>query len=225
MTRLYVYRHAVAEKNTRSGVVQGPQTDSPLIERGERQVHGLASYLLRRGRYFDAAYTSGAVRARQTARRALDGSEQPLPVTVHAGLEEMSQGNFWPGKPYDFVRTLPTGREERFLRLSERGWHGRALGDMAPGRQDGESVWEAGGRYLHALGDIAAAHPGETVAVFGHEVALRCAAAVLSEDFGLVTRKLSFCSETIIECDAAAGAPGLHIAEWGVRTLPASLLY
>ena len=165
MTELWLIRHGETDWN-RDGLYQG-RADIPLNATGLEQARATAQRIAASGQRFDALYSSPLSRARQTAEetaRCLG-----LPIRFDPRLEEINQGE-WTGKNYTEVvaqfgdpRKADGARESIFTR--------------APG---GESVAEVAERISLAAADIAAQHPGQTVLIFSHGLALatlHCTAA------------------------------------------------
>ena len=69
--RVLLIRHGESQMNTRSDLVGGFSPQTPLTETGAAQARALGEHLVREGIAIDLAYTSTAVRARETARIAL----------------------------------------------------------------------------------------------------------------------------------------------------------
>ena len=142
MTTLLLARHGETDWN-RELRIQG-SSDIELNELGRRQAQGLAQELT--DVELDAIYSSDLARARQTAEAV--AATHALEVRFDARLRERSFGT-WEGLTREDIEELPPGS-----------------------RHDGESDDEVRERVLEAIGEIAAAHPGEQVLVVSHGGAL-----------------------------------------------------
>jgi probable phosphoglycerate mutase len=142
VTTLLLARHGETDWN-RELRIQG-SSDIELNELGRRQAQGLAQELT--DVELDAIYSSDLARARQTAEAV--AATHALEVRFDARLRERSFGS-WEGLSREDIEELPPGS-----------------------RHDGESDDEVRERVLAAIGEIAAAHPGEQVLVVSHGGAL-----------------------------------------------------
>ena len=150
MTTLYLIRHAEAEGNLYRRI--HGWYDALITENGYRQIQALEDRF--RDVPVDAVWSSDLFRTRTTARAVC----LPKGLEVHTDpkLRELNFGD-WEDKTWGEVyRTYP-GQIQRF-NASDPDW-------QAP---NGESLIQAGLRVEGALRRIAAAHPGQTVAVFTH---------------------------------------------------------
>ncbi len=160
-TELWLVRHGQTDWNIQ-GRYQG-QSDIPLNESGLAQAQALSEELRAEqaaGKHFTAIYSSDLERACRTAE--IIAGPLGLPVRIDARLREINQGD-WEGKNYRAI----VAQYQDLLALREED----ALQSRAPG---GESTLEVAERVRAAADDIAAAHPGETVLVVSHGVALAC---------------------------------------------------
>ena len=129
-------------------------TDLPLTEHGRYQAE-LLRRRLEAGAPFAAIYTSPLWRARDTALELYEAGLGPL--LVHEGLREIHCGEV-DGRPVDEVQRHFPQHWEANLRQEDEDFRW-------PG---GESYREFRERCLRTLRAIAAAHPGECVAVVTH---------------------------------------------------------
>ena len=107
----------------------------------------------------DAAWSSDLFRTKTTARAVCRGRD--LELHTDPALRELNFGD-WEDRPWgEIYRTYP-GQIQQF-NASSPDW-------QAP---HGESLIQAGLRVEGALRRIAAAHPGQTVAVFTHGTVIR----------------------------------------------------
>lgn len=155
MTKIYLIRHAAAEGNLYR-VAHG-QFNSTITAQGYRQL----SYLRRRfeGIELDAVYGSDLLRAHTTASALY--VPRGLAFRPEPRLREVCMGA-WEQLTWGEVARLD---EEMYYNFNNRPdlFH-------AEGAEDFETVRD---RMLAALRDIAAAHPGGTVAATSHGAALR----------------------------------------------------
>lgn len=154
LNRLVLVRHGQTEWNV-TGRLQG-LTDSALDETGRAQSRALADRLA--GEPADALWTSPLLRAVETAE-ALAETLRLTPI-VHHGLRERDVG-VWGGMPYSEVA-------KRFPSEWERVLSGE---DLPVGGGETKAAVQA--RMIEAVEVIGAAHPGGTVVVVSHGLALK----------------------------------------------------
>lgn len=130
--------------------IQG-STDIPLNETGIAQAGELGDQIVRQGMDISGIYTSGQIRARQTARILAD--RLGLEVRVLEGLEEMNLG-FWEGLNWDEV-------EERYPEEFSR-WKQERRYVPTPG---GESYQEVLERVVPAMQKVARKEKGDVLIV------------------------------------------------------------
>lgn len=97
---LFILRHAETQWNAEDRI-QG-QMDSPLTEKGYRDIRRMAKRLRRIP--LDICYTSDLLRAKHTAENLINGRELPI-IEVEA-LRELPLGS-WEGKLFQDVRNDP----------------------------------------------------------------------------------------------------------------------
>ncbi len=155
MTRIYLIRHAEAEGNLYR-IAHG-QYDSLITPRGYRQIAALEK------RFFDvpvdAVYSSDLFRTKTTAAAIY----RPKGLALHTrrDLREILMGT------WEDVRWVDLARNHNEMLQN----FGRRMDVWsAPGAEKPEEVQT---RMVAAVRDIAAKHPGGTVAVFSHGMALR----------------------------------------------------
>ncbi len=155
MTTVYLIRHAEAEGNLyrRS---QG-HYDSTITDRGYAQIAALSRRF--DGVAIDAVYASDLARTQTTALSVT----LPRALALHttAQLREVCMGE-WEDRTWADIAYHEREMLVRF-NTDAGNWH-------VPGAQDVYAVRE---RMLRAVREIIAAHPGQTVAVFSHGMALR----------------------------------------------------
>jgi broad specificity phosphatase PhoE len=154
MTRLCLVRHGQTDWNL-EGRYQG-QSDVPLNENGRLQARSLALQL--QNQIFAAIYTSDLERAKETAKIIADALH--LPVINEARLREINQGE-WEGQLIDIIKA-------RYADL----WQERTLDPASVRPPGGETVGELANRLQAALNDIARLHPGRSVLVVSHGLAI-----------------------------------------------------
>jgi len=157
MTQLCLVRHGQTDWNI-EGRYMG-QSDVPLNRDGRAQAHILARQLERHP--FAAVYTSDLERARETA--GIIAAGLGLPVTIDARLREINQGE-WEGQLVDLIKS-------RYAAL----WQQRSVDPAGVRPPGGETVEEDAQRVQAALDDIARLHPGLSVLVVSHGLALATA--------------------------------------------------
>ncbi len=161
MTRLYLIRHAQAEGNLYrrlNGWYDGHVT--PL---GRQQIAALRERFS--GERIDAVYASDLSRTRATAQAV--AAPRDLPIRTDSGLREAHLGVYC-NMPAGELLHSDSALYRNFLDFSPR-W--------AP--EEGESFLQLARRMTQAVSRIVAAHPGQSVAVFSHSMAIRCFQAAL----------------------------------------------
>jgi broad specificity phosphatase PhoE len=153
--RLLLVRHAETDWN-RARRYQGWR-DTPLSETGRGQAEA-AGRLLARER-LAAVWSSPLERARDTA--AAIAALQELPVRESEAFKEMGFGD-WEGLTGVEVRA-------RFPALYE-SWRGTPHLVAVPG---GETLAEVRRRVLEGLGELRAAHDGQTICLVAHGISSR----------------------------------------------------
>ena len=155
MTTIYLIRHAEAEGNLYRRV--HGWYDSLITDNGYRQIAALEKRF--RGISIDAVYSSDLFRTRTTARAVY--VPKGLELHTHPGLREMNLGD-WEDMTFGFVRHYWPEELARF-NATDPDW-------TAP---NGEGFYQLGDRMERAVREIALAHPGQTVALFSHGMAIR----------------------------------------------------
>jgi probable phosphoglycerate mutase len=163
--RLFLVRHGETDHNRR-GLALGRE-DVPLNERGVWQARRTGEALA--GEPLTAVYSSPLRRARATAEQV--ASPHGLAVQVEERLIEMEIGEV-EGFTFAEVRERHPGLLEAWM--SEDG-----PGQPMPG---GERLLDVDERAWSVVGDLAARHGDETVAVVAHNFVILC---VLTHALGL----------------------------------------
>lgn len=196
LTRLVLWRHGQTDWNL-AGRFQG-QTDMPLNVAGLGQAERAAVSV--------AALKPQAI-VSSPLRRALETADTlaeltGLAVTTDDRLEEINVGQ-WAGR-----QAAEVFAQDEIARFREAGQDFRYSAT-------GETRSEVGERVAPALREIAAAHPGQTVAVVSHGVAMRMGAARLcnldyqaAQDLGTMAN----CAWSILEPSQGRW----HIVEWNL---------
>ncbi len=158
-THVLAIRHGETDWN-RLKRIQG-HTDIGLGELGLAQARLLGLALHEQA--LDAIYTSDLQRARQTAQAVIEhGQHGRLPLHTDPQLRERSFGVF-EGLTWEQIK-------QRWPDQSER-WRTR---DAEFGAEGGETLGDFYQRSMAALSRIAAAHPGQTIAIVTHGGVLDC---------------------------------------------------
>ena len=150
-TELILIRHGETVWNA-EGRLQGHR-DSPLTPLGHQQAMAIATRL--RATALDALYSSDLGRALETARYL--GQAGGHTIVPEPGLRERHNGLF-EGMT---LAEAHTGYPAEYERLARRDV------DYAP-PGGGESIRQSSERACRALGELAARHPGERIAVVAH---------------------------------------------------------
>jgi len=156
LTRILAIRHGETAWN-RETRMQG-QLDIELSDTGHRQAACLARALA--DEVIDAIYSSDLARAVQTALPL--AAARRIRVTTDPGLRERCFGVF-EGLTYRDVAVRWPDDAER--------WHQR---DPGYGPAGGEALRDFAARCVAALTRIAAAHPGQHIAIVTHGGVLDC---------------------------------------------------
>ena len=155
MTTLYLIRHAEAEGNLYRRI--HGQYDSLVTDNGYRQIKALEQRF--RDIPIDAVYSSDLFRTMTTARSVY--IPKGLPLRTRSDLRELGMGD-WEDRSWAGVDRHEHERMKLFAASSPdfRAPNGESYGDIRR-------------RGVAALLDIAARHPGQTVAVFSHGTIMR----------------------------------------------------
>lgn len=162
MTTIYLIRHAEAEGNIYRRC-QG-WYNSLITPNGYRQIQALEKRF--NGVHVDAVYSSDLFRTMTTAGAIY--KSRKLELHTDPGLREIGCG-VWEDKTW--------------------GWLRREYESLLDAFNQADPAWQVEGsetfgavqmRVTHAIRRIAAAHPGQTVAIFSHGTAIRTALAKFS---------------------------------------------
>lgn len=177
MTTVYLVRHGEAEGNLYRRI--HGQYDSNLTENGLRQVEALERRF--RTIHLDAVYSSDLRRCKKTARALYE--QKGLPLQLDPGLREMNLGQ-WEDRPWGEIGRLdPEGI---------RGFQNCLPTFRAP---DGETYEELRQRVGSTILKLAARHPGQTIGISTHYIALRSA---LSLFYGCRVEEIN---QVVPKCD------------------------
>jgi probable phosphoglycerate mutase len=157
VTRVLAIRHGETAWNVDTRI-QG-QLDIPLNDTGRWQAERLAAAVAEEGLH--AIYASDLLRAHQTAQAI--GRATGLPIGADPGLRERGFGSF-EGHTYLEI-------ERRWPEESMR-WRKREV-DFSPGGV-GESLRVFYERCVNTAARLAAAHPGQTIAIVAHGGVMDC---------------------------------------------------
>ena len=155
MTRLYIVRHAEAEGNLYRRV--HGWYDSLITDNGRRQIAALAYRF--QDVPIDAVYASDLFRTKTTAGAVY--RPKGLPLRTRPDLREIHLG-VWEDRTWGELARWDGERLRRFNAMAP---------DFAV--EGGETFAQVQARILRAVLDIAADHPGQSVAVFSHGSAIR----------------------------------------------------
>ena len=160
MTTVYMVRHAEAEGNLYRRV--HGWYNSLITDNGYRQIAAL------RGRFadihIDAVYSSDLFRTMTTAKAVY--LSHGLELHTDPGLREISLGA-WEDKPWGELERCDAMNLIRFNHSSP---------DFRV--EGGETFAQVQARLKGTVLRLAAAHPGQTIALFSHGTAIRCLQAV-----------------------------------------------
>jgi broad specificity phosphatase PhoE len=172
-TRILLIRHGQTAWNEGSGEERfRGRTDLPLDASGEAQARAVASRL--RNEPLAALYASPLLRARQTIaplalelERVGQLSGKDLKIEPHDGLLDIDYGRFQGLTHSEAAAAYP----ELYAR-----WRTAPSQVRFPG---GEGLADVQARLLALLHEIAARHPGETIALVGHQMVNKVLACTL----------------------------------------------
>lgn len=156
MTTIYFVRHAEAEGNLYRRV--HGWYDSLITDNGYRQIAALEERF--RDVHIDAVYSSDLFRTRTTAGAIW--KSHGLDLRINPNLREIGVG-VWEDVTWGWLDRCAAGELALFNHSSP---------DFSV--EGGETFLQVQERMKKALGEIAAAHPGQTVAAFSHGTAIRC---------------------------------------------------
>ena len=160
-TRIVLVRHGETAWNAERRL-QG-HIDIALNPEGERQAEAMAGALA--GERFDHLVSSDLQRAHQTAHAL--ARRLGMPVRSDAGLRERCYGGFEGLLYADIAQRFPAGFA---------AWQARDIDAvMPPGARVAESFRQFYQRSVGAILGWAAAHPGQSLALFAHGGVLECA--------------------------------------------------
>ena len=161
MTKVYIIRHAEAEGNLYRRV--HGWYNSLITDNGYRQIAALRGRFA--GVHIDAVYSSDLFRTMTTATAIYPGHGLELNTTP--ALREIGVG-VWEDKPWGDLERHDAMRLIRFNHASPEFQV-----------EGGETFAQVQARMKGAVLDIAARHPGQTVALFSHGSAIRCLQAAI----------------------------------------------
>lgn len=159
MTTIYLIRHAEAEGNVYRRF--HGWYNSLITVNGYRQIEALAQRF--RDVHIDAVYSSDLYRTMTTASAIYVPKQRPL--RLDADLREIG-GGVWEDKPWGELRRSAPQLLSAF-NAAHPDW-------QVEGSETFAAVQD---RVSQAIARIAAAHEGQTVAIFSHGTAIRCAMA------------------------------------------------
>ena len=198
-TNIILIRHGETAWNAERRL-QG-HLDIPLNAEGERQARAVAEALA--SERLDLVAASDLQRARQTAQAV--AMLRGMPLRIEPELRERCYGGF-EGLLYAEI-------EERFP-AEFAAWQRRDIDGILPsGKNCGETFRQFFDRATGAILALAAAHPGQTIAVVAHGGVLECAYR-LALGLSLETpRDFKVYNASINRFRAEAG--GLVLESWG----------
>lgn len=177
MTTIYLIRHAEAEGNLYRRC--HGYYDSRITPRGYAQIGALEERF--REVPVDAVYSSDLFRTRTTAKAIYQPKGLPLHTTP--ALRELGAG-IWEDKTWGDLEHMAPQELKKFT-ACDPSWRTEGA-ETFPGVR---------ARMTQALAEIAAAHPGQTVAVFSHGIAIR---TLLSGYLGLSMAEVPHCDNTAV---------------------------
>lgn len=162
MTKVYLVRHAEAEGNIYRRF--HGWYNSLITDNGYRQIAALAKRF--EGEQIDAVYSSDLFRTMTTAGAVY--KSRGLELHTDPGLREIG-GGVWEDKPWGELRREDKESLERFN-----------MGDPTWQVEGSETYGGVQERVCGTILKLAAAHEGQTIALFSHGTAIRTAIAKFS---------------------------------------------
>jgi probable phosphoglycerate mutase len=154
-TRVILVRHGQTAWNVGSGEERfRGRADLPLDATGQAQAHAVAIRLRREP--LAALYASPLLRARATL--APLAAERSLPLQSHEGLLDINYGRFQGLTHSDAASAFPEISTQWRITPHEVCF------------PEGEGLANVQARLLTLMDELAAHHPGETVALVGHQI-------------------------------------------------------
>lgn len=160
MTKVYLIRHAEAEGNLYRRV--HGWYNSLITPRGYLQIQALEQRFS--GEVFHAVYSSDLFRTMTTASAIYKSHD--LPLQTHAGLREVNLGT-WEDRTWGEIARNDIDTLGKF-NTTHPDWQ----------VEDGENYHQLRARVSNTILELAKEHPGETIAMFCHGLAIRNALAV-----------------------------------------------
>ena len=163
MLDLYLVRHAQSEMNLEAHLIGGRSNHVPLSPIGELQ----GSYLGKRFRNervrFSRIYSSTAVRTQKTAHLTSHEIEFPVnKIILSEDLLELDQGD-WEGQPRSEIYT-----SEMLAMINANNW------EFTPPHGESQRMVEERMYSVVERNLLLPAPKPETVAIFGHGMAIKC---------------------------------------------------
>ena len=160
-TKVYLVRHAEAEGNLYRRI--HGQYNSILTQNCYHQLEALKERL--RDIPLDHVYSSELFRTQETARAICEVAK--LPLETRKELREVSMG-VWEDKTWGEI-TLTDARSMELFCASSADWS----------VEGGETFQQLKDRIFHAIMDIVAQHPGQSLAIVSHGTAIRFACGAI----------------------------------------------
>ncbi len=157
-TTVLFIRHGENEW-TKSHKLAGRTPDVHLNKQGQKQAKALGKRLA--GVKLDAIYASPLERTMETATAI--AKHHNLEIKNRPGLLEVDYGN-WTGKA---IAKL----------AKEKSWHTIQFYPSGAGFPGGETMYQMQTRFVQEVNALAAAHPGQTIAIVGHADLIKSAVA------------------------------------------------
>jgi broad specificity phosphatase PhoE len=184
MTKLYLVRHGENLANI-TKEFSYRAVDYPLTPKGVLQAEQTAEYFLDKS--VDAIYTSPLLRACQTAE--IIARRTAISVHLREALREINVGS---------LEGASTPENWALYHRISAAWYGGRAEVAFP---DGEDLRMVAARFLGCVGEIVAAHPGDSVIIVGHGGVYTACIALLCPEVdlpALLTRPNHNCSLTEI---------------------------
>lgn len=196
MTEFHFIRHAESKMNTQPELIVGRSNHTPLTAKGLYQAALLGAHFREQATTYDAIYSSGAVRADQTAQYILEAAGWDTPIHYDPRLQEVSQG-LCEGKH----------RQRVYLPAIVDRFHLDDLDGQLPG---GESLQGAQDRMWEFVQFTHETRPDSRLLVVSHGLAIRALVGKICEQSKQAVLDASTPNVSLTSITVVDGEPTVH---------------
>jgi broad specificity phosphatase PhoE len=169
--KLYLFRHAESQANTRPHIISGRRNESLLTEHGIDQARMLGRYLSAHKIIPTRVYSSPAVRTLRTATFALETMGLDIRPTADDALQEMNQGD-WVGHIRHEVYSDETLADVKRLGKNFKAPNGESMNEVSARMHTWANQF---------FDDNFSSAKTENIFVFTHGVAIGCFGSTLCD--------------------------------------------